>query len=255
MKRKRIKLPKNVVVQDGRLYFNKWFSNVRYNAAFGLVDSPANRRTAGHISAKINAEMKLGTFDPGNYPMFAGRYETPVSSSLPIFEDYVEQWLHEKELRVSEATYRTYRDLTKKHLTPYFGSMSVDQITKLVVQEWLRTITRKISRTYANDCLRRLKSIIYEAEADFDFNSRLNRVQRLKCYKVNSNKDEIFTLKEATGLYVVIACQFSPQLLGYEHSSGLIALGIGCFQNDLITDLAVIIDDVLDPQRGDFADT
>ena len=212
--RQRNKLPKNIISQDGRLYFNKWYRSVRYSGALDLIDSPANRKTAGHISSKINAEMKLGAFDPNSYPMFQARYTAQQTSLLPLFRDYAEQWLKDKELRVAKATLRTYRDLIRNHLTPYYGDFQIDQITKPVVEKWLQQVTRVISRTYANDCLRRLKSIIYDAEGDFDFVSHLNRVKPVKCDDpVDGARKQMFTLEEASRVYFCAGTRLRAMML------------------------------------------
>ena len=207
-------LPRNIVSTDGRLYFNKWFRGVRYNGSLKLSDSMHNRKCAGHISSKIRAEMNLGTFNPADYPMFADRYGSTEPSDFPTFEDYAAQWLHEKKLRVANATIRTYRDLIKNHLTPYFGKFPIDQVTKPAVEKWLQQVTQKISRTHANDCLRRLKSIIYDAEADFLFVSHLHRVKPLKCYEPhNSTKNEIFTLAEASRIFFIAGARLKSMML------------------------------------------
>jgi integrase len=210
---KKVPLPKNVFVQDGRLYFNKQFKGVRYTGAFELVDSNANRKTAKYIADQINGAMHTGTFDPSDYPVLKNHHGRKVKTKHPTFNEYSDIWLDKKKV-LANATQRTYAALIKKHLIPYFGDMPVNEITKPVVEKWLSQLITHMTRTYANECLRRLKSIIYDAEADYDFNARLGRVKALRSYEVEGkDSNQIFTLEEASKLYYVMGTRLRTMML------------------------------------------
>jgi len=201
---KAVVLPRNIFVQSGRLYFRKRYNGTTYNAGLGLVDSNANRRQAKNIVDEINAVMRQGRFNPRDYA-FLSRYHNTVSKNNSItFAEYADIWLDKKSL-LAPATFRTYKALTYKHLIPYFGKMHLEDIGKLVVEGWQRKIIAQISRTYANECLRRLKSILFEAEADYGLQLYTNRVKALRYYGVpKSIEEKIFTMEEASKLYLVM---------------------------------------------------
>ena len=210
---KKYELPNNVFVQNGRLYFRKLYKGQKYHAKFGLVDSNANRRTAKHIVDEIDASMKRETFDPNNFPFLEKYHNTAPHQEYPTFTEYTDIWLDRKK-QLAPATFRTYRALVKKHLIPYFGEMPVNKISKLVIEKWLGQVTDTISRKYANECLRRLRCVLYEAMDDYGFEHRLKRIKPLQSYDVEETiEDKIYTLEEASRLYYVMGTRLRTMML------------------------------------------
>jgi integrase len=210
---KKYPLPKNVLLNDGRLHYRKLYKGQWYRAAFGLVDSNANRRTATHFVTEINAAMKREAFDPSNYPFLAKYHNSSPFQEYPTFEEYADIWLDKKK-QLAPATFGTYKALVQKHLIPYFGAMPVNKITKLVIEKWLANVTSSISRTYANECLRRLRSVLYEAMDDYDFELRLKRIKPLQSYDVEETiEDKIYTMEEASKLYYVMGTRLRTMML------------------------------------------
>jgi integrase len=206
-------LPKNVDIQDGRLYFRKRHKNQWYRGAFGLVDSKANRKTAKHIVSEIDASMKRGTFDPNNFVFLSKYHSITATGRFPTFAEYADTWLDRKK-QLAPATFRTYKSLVEKHLTPHFGAMPVNEITKLVIERWQAQAVNSISRTYSNDCLRRLRSILYEAMDDYGFENRLKRIKPLQSYEVEDTiEDKMFTMEEASSLYYVMGTRLRTMML------------------------------------------
>jgi integrase len=210
---KNVKLAKNVVVQNGRLFFDKQHKGERYTGAFELVDSNANRKTAKLIAEQINSTMKLGTFNANDYPVLKKHHRKRARGKAPLFKDYVDIWLDKKSTR-AKSTQRNYAALINAHLTPYFGQMPVDEINKLEIEKWQAHAARTISASYANECLRRLKSMMRDAADDYDFTVRLDRITPIKNYEVGENtKDEIYTLEEASKLYFVMGTRLRVMML------------------------------------------
>lgn len=207
------KVPTNVLVQDGRLFFRKRFGGISYNAPLGMTDTGHNRRQAKLIVREIDTAMKLGTFDPNNYP-FLQKYHGKRSAEIcPTFREYVAIWLKKKSL-LAPATYRTYKGIIDKHLMPYFADLPVDRIDKLSVEFWQQKLAQKLTRVYANECLRRLKSILSEAEADYRFQLYVDRVKPLRSYEVGETiEDKIYTLEEASKLYCVMGTRLRTMML------------------------------------------
>ena len=206
-------LPKNVTVQDGRLHFRKLYNNNWYRAAFGLIDSKANRKTAKHIVSEIDASMKRGTFDPNNFVFLSKYHSITPTGKFPTFAEYTDTWLDKKK-QLAPATFRTYKSLVEKHLTPYFGAMLVNEITKPVIEKWQAQAINSITRVYSNECLRRLRSILYEAMDDFGFENRLKRVRPLQNYEVEDTiEDKIFTMEEASSLYYAMGTRLRTMML------------------------------------------
>lgn len=210
---RREKVPKNVFVQNGRLFFRKRINGVSYNAALEMVDNAHNRRQAKYIVEEIDAATKRGVFDPCNYPFLKRYHRAKPLGTCPTFEEYVDIWLKKKSL-LAPATYRTYKGIIDKHLMPQFVGVPIDQIDKLVVERWQQQLAQRLSRVYANECLRRLKSILTEAEADYRLTLFVNKVKPLRNYQVAETiEDKIFTLEEASKLYCVMGTRLRTMML------------------------------------------
>lgn len=206
-------LPKYVVSQSGRLYFQKVYDGVRYCAPLGLDDSSRSRIDAEFIIQPITAAMALRSFNPNDFKLLRRYHCDEVRPPYPTFEQYADKWLDKKKL-LAASTFRNYKATVLNYLNPHFGKMRIDKIRKPVVEEWQIQVTKRISRTYANECLRRLKSILYDAEGDYDLNLRINRVKALSCYHVaHPSKDAIFTLEEASKLYYVMGRRLQTMML------------------------------------------
>jgi integrase len=210
---KKYELPKNVFLKDRRLYFRKQYKGQWYRTAFGLVDSNANRKTVTHLVSEIDAAMKRNAFDPSNYQFLAKYHNAKPFQKFPTFSEYTDIWLDRKK-NLAPATFRTYKALVNKHLIPYFGEMPVNEITKLVIERWLTQATVRISKVYANECLRRLKSVLAEAMDDFGFENRLARIKPLQSYEVEETIEEkIYTMQEASKLYYVMGVRLRTMML------------------------------------------
>jgi integrase len=206
-------LPKNVFVQDGRLFFRRQYKGVKYNAAFELIDSPANRKTCGLHAKQINTAMKLGEFDVNDFPILKKHHRHRAKASIPVFEGYVDGWLDRKSVK-AKSTKKNYASLINKHLVPYFGSMPLTDITKVEVEKWLVYSIAESSPKMTNECLRRLKSILRDAADDYGFDVRLDRIKPVKDYSVGAyEKDRIYTLEEASKLYFVMGSRLRTMML------------------------------------------
>ena len=54
-----------------------------------------------------------------------------------LFSDYMEQWLSTKKITVKESTYAEYERLCEKNLAVAFSGMSISDMTRSILQEYL----------------------------------------------------------------------------------------------------------------------
>lgn len=203
-----IKYPPNVYAVKGWLYFRKNYNGVKYQAALNLRDTVRDRGVATNhpeIMA-IKAAMAAKTFQPNHHPLLA-EYHTASGASIPTFEEYADQWLEEKKVRIEASTYRTYRDLIIP-LKLYFGNHTLDKIDRKRVNEWLAKKKPKEGErglVSLNDQLRRLKSIMAYAAEDFEgVTYNLSRCTALTSSAINDpllGKNAFFTIEELDKLY------------------------------------------------------
>lgn len=157
--------------------------------------------------------MKAGEFKANDFVLLKRYHVEPEAEVYPLFESYADAWLDKKKL-LAPATFKTYKALVLKHLVPYFGKMPVNEITKQVVEKWQAKVIEKITRTYSNDCLRRLKAIMYDAEDDYGFDLRLRRIKPLQNYAVQETiEDQIYSMQEASQLYYVMGNRLRTMML------------------------------------------
>ena len=146
--------------------------------------------------------MKLGTFDPNKHEIFGERYARSITSIYPTFEKFFDAWLDEKKIRSAPSTYRTYNGMGRLHMLPYFGSTPINELTKQAFEKWLRQLINSVSRAYANDCLRSLKSIMKDAHDDYEFDSKIHPIKPLRIAEALTDiEDEIFTLIQLSRLF------------------------------------------------------
>ena len=207
------KLYPNTVVQFCHLYFNKQIDGVRYTAPFGLRDTRTNRKKAGLIANQINADVLAGTFDANDYPILAKYHKAANAGDYPTFGEYADEWLDSK-LNLAPATFRTYKHLVKKHLLPDFEDVPLNEITKKRIEKWLIGKKATLTCTYANECLRRLKSVLGEAEINHDLNFHLSRIKPLRNYEVAEPVENLmFTLEECSKMYLVMNPRLRTMML------------------------------------------
>ena len=55
----------------------------------------------------------------------------------PLFKDYAAEWLKEKARTVKESTYKGYEQIVRANLLPVFGEMSLNQLNRKNIQDFL----------------------------------------------------------------------------------------------------------------------
>lgn len=205
---------------NGFLFFDFRFAGQRCREQTALSDTPANRKNLSKIMQRIEAEISSGTFEYERYFPTSrnvakfkaekdegqGRATTDAPqgsqlSTLPLFKDFAETWLAEKEVEWR----RTHRISTRadldRLLKPQFGEKAVDQITKADVLTFRATLakanargkTTPLSPRRINKIMGPLRQILCEAADRFDFRTPFNGVKSLKFRKVDIMP---FTLEE-----------------------------------------------------------
>lgn len=69
------------------------------------------------------------------------RGETPAKR-VSTFSEYVNRYLSDYVLRVSPSTAKSYRQITRNHLLPFFGARRLDEITMALVRDFVGSLKR-----------------------------------------------------------------------------------------------------------------
>jgi integrase len=69
------------------------------------------------------------------------RGETPAKR-VSTFSEYVNRYLSDYVLRVSPSTAKSYKQITRNHLLPFFGARRLDEITMALVRDFVGSLKR-----------------------------------------------------------------------------------------------------------------
>jgi hypothetical protein len=92
-------------------------------------------------------ELGIQTVKPDKSEQETKKQE--VKPSLQTFKEYVERWFEGKKQTIRENTRKGYTNAFNAHLFPYFGDMSLSDITWLTVQNFLNSNKSIISDMYS----------------------------------------------------------------------------------------------------------
>ena len=181
--------------ENGLLFFDFRYQELRCREQTTLPDTAANRRTMQRILERIEAEITLGTFDYKTYfphsPLLQ-RFEDlkkgiSTAPGIPLFEEFSRRWLEENDPRWKRSMRNTAKGNLNRHLIPRFGAVRVDQIKKGDILLFRAELTklpgqegRLLSHDRINHVMTTLRMILNEAADRFDFHSPWVGIKPLK---------------------------------------------------------------------------
>jgi integrase len=191
------------------LFLDFQYKGKRCREFTALDENPANRKKLERLLKRIEAEIRLGSFDyqayfPGsnNVAKFqqASYSQIAMQKNSALFGDFLEVWYDEIRVTWRESYRRTIRGIIDNRLLPAFEKKEVGSITKadlLQFRAQLTKVTRKngksLSATHINRHMKVLRMILNEAADRFDFTSPYRNIKPLKIQKTDIDP---FTLKE-----------------------------------------------------------
>jgi len=151
------------------LFFDFQYRDQRCREYSLLVDTQANRKQMEKALARIESEIKLGTFDYGrffpNSPMavkfqikkqngsrITNKDHMPAELAetkpqTPILRDFANEWYHEGEISWKRSYRATIRLTLDKYLIPKFGDSEVSCITKGDILKFRSTLAKVLIGT------------------------------------------------------------------------------------------------------------
>lgn len=204
-----------------------------------LDDTPTNRKKLQKLLERIEAEIKLGTFDyakvfPGSrmatklaiersapplptavpvaLSAMQGNAITASGGSSPTFRDFAATWVAENEVAWRRSNRRTIDDILRAHLLPAFGEKAVGQITKSDILTFRSTLAKvpgrkaeTLSAKRINAVMAPLRQILNEAADRFEFTTPFRNIKPLK---VQKSDVEPFTLKEVQTILTQVRADY-----------------------------------------------
>ncbi|MCK2127809.1 site-specific integrase [Thauera aromatica] len=210
---------------NGLLFFDFRYRDVRCREQTALGDTAANRKRLHKVLERIESDIAAGTFDyrrffPGSKN--AAKFDPPparvvaagpaidtaatptqVASvpNTPVFSDFAEIWYAEKEIEWRRSYKATIRAALDGHLIPRFGDKAVGQITKADVLAYRAELGKAVAKGKAstlspariNKMLNPLRQILNEAADRFDFRTPFESIKQLRTRRTDVDP---FTLAE-----------------------------------------------------------
>ncbi|TYO96336.1 integrase [Geothermobacter ehrlichii] len=201
--------------ETGKLYFDFFYNGIRCREQTLLDDTPANRKKLEAFMARIEQEIKLGTFDYASYfpgsrnlqrvmaakPFVQRPSATQVvPGDTPLFGEFCEEWFLENEVAWKISHRVTVRGILDKYLIPEFGEMAVSHITKGDILKFRSSLAKVrvgnrvgLSPMRINHIMTPLRMILNDAADRFHFNTPFVGIKPLKVPKTDVDP---FSLEE-----------------------------------------------------------
>ncbi len=190
------------------LFFDFRYEGIRCREYTLLQDTPANRKNMEKMLARIESEIKLGTFNYGRFfpnslmiVKFAKKQEAiPVitetgfmattvvlAPATPLFKDFCDEWYLENEIRWKRSYRSTLNVTFNKYLRPVFGEKEVSRITKGEILKFRSSLAKVqngtkegLSPDRINHIMTPLRMILNEAADRYNFNTPYIGIKQLK---------------------------------------------------------------------------
>lgn len=193
------------------LFFDFRYHGKRCREYSQLKDNKTNRTKMQRVMDRIEAEIKLGTFIYSHYFPNSpnankfdeqdnkSRYDQ-FSDQTPLFEEFVEDWFLENEVRWKRSYKENVEHIISRYLKSEFGNKKVSYITKAEILKFRASLAKVkngnktgLSADRINHIITILRMILTDAADRFNFN---NPAQNIKALKVQKSDVEPFSLEE-----------------------------------------------------------
>lgn len=136
----------------------KWYVVIDYHGK-RKAKCVGTREAAEHVKCEIEARLALGEYGCLEY-----NEKAPVST----FKDYSERWLKTyAEIECKYSTVYGYKLLLNRHLTPEFGNVRLDRISRKHVKDFAgRILNTHLSRSFVRRVICLLSGIFNAALDD-----------------------------------------------------------------------------------------
>lgn len=219
---------------NGALFFDFRYRGLRCREYTLLPDTPPNRGKLEKVLAKIDEEIRAGTFVYEAYfpnskalqrlgtsapapeptmtaaPMIASAPDAP---STPTFEKFANQWLDEHSIEWRRSHIKSLMSTLNGRLIPKFGQRAVDSITKSDILAFRAELAKVpgrgtkegLSPKRINEIVGVLCQIVDEAADRLQFTAPTNGIKRLRVRKSDVNP---FSLTEVQTIIATVRSDF-----------------------------------------------
>jgi len=195
---------------SGYLYYDFYNKGIRCREYTDLMYTARNMLQANDTMKKINAEIKLGTFDYAKYfpeSRNALKFAAPVpKQNGTLFEEYANKWYNVNNVAWKPSTRMGFRSTLDRHLIPAFKGVALTDIKKFTLKSFRTDLTlldgkkgQKLSNRTINNIMQVLRLVMNEAEDEHGINHPFVNLKPLKTAKSliqPLSLDEVFKFLE-----------------------------------------------------------
>jgi integrase len=219
-----------VLRRNGTLFFDFRVHGVRCREYTTLADSEANRKRLKKVLDRIEVEIAIGAFDYRRFfpdSKLAAQFDLPakptpaIDAAKPetiLFGDFANQWYVQHEIEWKRSYRKTVRGALDQHLTPRFGEVDVDCVTKEEILDFRSALGKlpgrkgknTLSAQRINHVMGVLRRLLEDAADRFGFASPY---QRIKPLKLTKSDVEPFSPTEVQQILQTVRKDFQTYLL------------------------------------------
>lgn len=166
----------------------------RWEARYPKGRGDDGRIQYGYVYAKKYSEVK----QKRDEIMGLLKSEKPIPQEPPesdiILNDLFDLWKNDIQSNVRDSSFCFYETMLNHHLRPYFGNLTIKQLTPAVTQEFISTkLKEDLSPTYVRSIMVLFQNIIKSAQTKYQWPIQMPSLQMPK---TNKKMPEIFTVQE-----------------------------------------------------------
>ena len=233
---------------NGMLFFDFRFEGERCREYTALADTSVNRKKMEKVLARIQAEIKAGTFDYAAYfpnskalerltkikaqkpleatqtyvaaasAVIGGAKDAPESEAVgETFGIFATQWIQDHSIEWRRSHIRSLLSTVNGRLIPHFGNRVVSSITKSDILSYRSTLAKEpgrgdkpgLSAKRINEIMGTLKQILAEAADRHEFTSPMQNVKRLRVRKTDVQP---FSLEQVQRILATVRVDYKDYL-------------------------------------------
>lgn len=103
--------------------------------------------------------------------------QTKEDTSVPLFKDFINEWLKIKQVTVKENTLISYQLLINTHIIPAFGEKRISAITRSDIQDYLTDLVNQGKNRTAQKLKQLLSAVFDVAVEDYGIKSPMVKVE------------------------------------------------------------------------------
>jgi len=184
----------------------------RYEGRYVIGKKPDGTTKFGYIFGRHYTDVRARLLQKKAEQISASK--TPhLSAPIMVFSAWVDKWMDEEVIgNVKPSTFQTYENIVRKHLLPYLGGNTLDEINARTVLEFIEHLENAgFAESTIRGAFRLLFSAMKAAQEE-------GLIRKNPCYKIRiqhreSREQEVLTLSQQESIRLEAGEENMPALI------------------------------------------